>query len=138
MEIGLVNWKPEYSVGLVSVDKQHKRFISIINELGASIAEHTLNQKGKQIFFSLLHFTEEFLHKEKILANRIEALDYSYFRDKHKHFLAKIKSFKDDYIETADEAKFVELYEYLKDNYNEFISCYTPSLVNILRSKGIE
>lgn len=138
MEIGFVTWKPEYSVGLLSVDKQHKRFIRIINELGASIAEHTLKEKGKQIFFSLLHFTEEFLHKEKILANRIEDLDYSFFREKHKQFLAKIKEFKDDYVETADEDKFIELYEYLKDNYNEFISYYTPSLVNILKSKGID
>lgn len=138
MEMELVTWKSEYSVGLASVDKQHKRFISIINELGASIAEHTLKEKGKQIFFSLLHFTEEFLHKEKMLANSIVDLDYSFFREKHKQFVAKLKSFKDSYIETADEDKFIELYDYLKDNYNEFISYYTPSLVKILKDKGIE
>lgn len=138
MEMELLTWKQEYSVGLITVDKQHKRFLSIINELGTSIAENTLQEKGKQIFFSLLHFTEEFLQKEKIMANSIQHLDYSFFREKHQQFLTNIKLFKDQYIENNNEQRFVELYGYLKNSYAEFISYYTPSLISILKAKGVE
>ncbi|MDA3893958.1 MAG: hypothetical protein PF517_20045 [Salinivirgaceae bacterium] len=138
MDVELIAWNNRYSVGLLTVDKQHKRFLTIINELGECISQKLIKEKGKLLFFALLHFMEEYLYKEKMLANSIDNVDYSCFREKHKQFAAKIRNFKDEYVESGSEQKFVDLYNYLKEFYPQFISYYTPSLIKILKEKGIE
>lgn len=138
MEIEEFAWKAEYGVGLITVDKQHKRFLTILNELGRCIAEDKLDVKGKTIFFSLLQFADEYLLKEKMLVNSIADIDYSHFREKHKQFLAKLHVFKDEYNVSGSDQLFVDLYFYLKGMYPQYISYYTPSLINILKQHGME
>jgi hemerythrin-like metal-binding protein len=138
MKTEAFRWKEAYSVGLVSVDKQHEKFLNIINELGDCIAGKTFKENGQQLFFVLLNFADEYLLKEKMLANHIEGLDYSYFREKHNEFLAKLREFKDNYKQDASEQLFIDLYNYLKKLYPEFLSYYTPSLIKILKVNGVE
>lgn len=138
MEATEIKWNPEYSVGLLVVDEQHKRFLTIINELGKYIENTTCKEKGNQIYFSLVHFADVYLMKEKMLVNSVENLDYSYFREKHNTFIAKLKQFKDEYNESASEHLCIELYKYLTELYPQYISYYTPSLVKILKEHGVK
>jgi hemerythrin len=138
MEQETITWKEEYSVGLTTVDKQHQKFLTILNELGTCIAEGSYKENGKSIFFALLHFADEYLLKEKMLVNSVSDIDYSHFREKHKQFLAKLQLFKNEYNESASEQLFVDLYEYLKQIYPKYISYYTPSLIKILKTYGIK
>lgn len=138
MEITKVTWKEEFSVGLTTVDDQHKRFLVIINELGDFIENHTFKENGNRIYFSLIHFADTYLMKEKMLVNSIENIDYSYFREKHSKFIKKLQHFKDEYNTSASEQLCVELYQYLIELYPEYISHYTPSLVNILKEHNVK
>jgi len=138
MEIKTIPWKSEYSVGLNTVDKQHKRFLDIINELGSHINDDSCKTNASKVFFTLIHFNDVYLIKEKMLATSVENLDYSYFREKHKQFVAKLQIFQNEYDESKSKQLFVNLYNYLKEYYPKYISCYTPSLINILKQNGIE
>ena len=137
MTTEVLKWKEEYSVGLHSVDKQHQRFLEIINLLGRYIAEKNYKEKGHQIFFTLLHFADEYLLKEKMLVNSLNELDYSFFREKHNEFIEKLKYFKDNYAENRSEQVFIDLYNYLKQMYPEYLAHYTPTLIKILKENGI-
>jgi hemerythrin len=137
MKTEVFKWKEEYSVGLSSVDKQHQRFLEIINLLGDCIVEKTYPVKGHQIFFALMHFADEYLLKEKMLVNSLNELDYSFFREKHNEFLGKLKYFKDNYAENQSEQVFIDLYNYLKRMYPEYLAHYTPTLIKILKENGI-
>ena len=137
MKTEVFKWKEEYSVGLSTVDKQHKRFLEIINQLGDCIASKSYKENGQHIFFSLMHFADEYLFKEKMLAAKIEDLDYSFFREKHNEFLGKLKFFKDSYAENPNEEVFINLYNYLKMMYPDFLAHYTPTLIRILKENGI-
>jgi len=138
MELEAIVWKHEYSVGLATVDKQHQRFLAILNELGACISEGSYKENGKQLYFSLVHFADEYLLKEKMLANSVADIDYSHFREKHKQFLAKLQLFKNELIESSSEQLYIDLYLYLKDMYPQYISYYTPSLIKIMKANGIK
>ncbi len=137
MEIEAINWKDEFSVGLKSVDKQHQRFLAILNEIGTSIADNSVADKGRDIFFSLCHFSDDFLMKEKMLVNSIPEIDYSYFREKHDQFLTHIQEFKEKFLSSAPSELFLDLYNYLKEEFPHYISYYTPSLINILKKNGV-
>ncbi len=138
MEKTAIKWLSEYSVGLETVDEQHRKFLSIVNELGKSIENGTFKEKGNKLYFSLVHFADAYLLKEKMLVNSVKDLDYSYFREKHKQFIAHLEQFKDKFNSDNTEQAFIELYNYLKELYPKFISYYTPSLVKILKENGIK
>lgn len=137
MKTNAFKWKDEFSVGLTSVDNQHKKFLEIINDLGDCIADKTYLEKGAEIFFSLIHFAERYLMKEKILVNEVEELDYSFFRQKHKEFVKQLLSFQKEYELNNSEEIFIDLYNYLKSIYPEFVKYYTPTLVKILKDNDL-
>ena len=138
MELTAIKWLPEYGVGLKVVDEQHKKFLQIINELGECIEDKTFKEKGNKLYFSLVHFADAYLLKEKMLVNSVKDLDYSYFREKHKQFIAKLEQFKDKFNNADTEQAFVELYDYLKELYPKFIAYFTPSLVKFLKEHGVK
>lgn len=138
MELKTLPWKDDYSVGINTVDEQHKRFLSIINELGKCISDDMCKEKGNQMFFALIHFNDVYLMKEKMLVNSVDNLDYSYFREKHKQFVLKLQVFQNEYNESKSDQLFIDLYEYLKELYPKYISYYTPSLINILKESDIK
>jgi len=133
-----ISWKSEYSVGLAAVDTQHQRLLEIINDLGECIQQETYDEKGKQIFFSLIHFADTYLSQETMLANSVSDLDYSFFRDKHKKLLSKIQVFNDGFNGSANHQLYKDLHNYLTDMYPQYIAYYTPSLVNILKENGVK
>lgn len=137
MKTDVLNWKDEYSVGLHTVDSQHKKFLGIINELGDCIAGKQCIANGHQFFFSLMHFAHEYLLKEKMLVTSVNDIDYSFFREKHDEFIKKIEEFQREYQKGNAPSVFTDLYNYLKKLYPEFLSYYTPSLVSILKDNGI-
>lgn len=137
MKTNVLNWKEEYSVGIDTVDNQHQKFLGIINELGDCIANKTTGEKGQHLFFSLAHFADEYLLKEKMLVNSVNEIDYSFFRGKHVDFLKQLQDFQSKYEKENSEKVFVDLYNYLKKMYPEFLSYYTPSLISILKENGL-
>ena len=137
MESDILNWKEEYSVGLETVDNQHKKFLGIINELGSCLEKQACSVNGHQMFFSLLHFADTFLLKEKMLVNAVNDLDYSFFREKHAEFLQKLEDFQAKYDKENPREVFSELHLFLKQQFPVFLSCYTPSLVSILKEHGV-
>ncbi|MDH3974035.1 MAG: bacteriohemerythrin [Deltaproteobacteria bacterium] len=66
----LIEWNDELSVGIDEIDEQHKKWISIINDLHTSLMEETsldtlektINEVEEYTFF---HFAEE----EKLMGN---------------------------------------------------------------------
>ena len=132
-----VEWKEEYGVGLSEVDNQHRRFLEIINNLGECINQKTYKEKGAEIFFSLVHFADQYLLREKMLVNEVKGIDYSFFRQKHQEFLDQLHEFQTLCKENCSEMLYIDLYNYLKRMYPEYLSYYTPSLVKILKASGV-
>ncbi len=130
-------WEDSYSVGLETVDKQHKEFLRIINELGNCIAQKEHTKIKTEIYFSLVNFAHKYILEEKILANEVDNLDYSYFRQKHKEFMQKLQEFQDGCQQNCNEALFVELHNYLKQTYPDYLAHYTPTLVQKLKASGV-
>ncbi len=138
MKTTAFQWKDEFSVGLEVVDKQHKQFLKIINDLGDCIAGKDFKEKGHEIFFSLVHFADTYLMKEKMLVNSVDEIDYSFFRQKHKEFLKQLLDFQKDCEAQCSEELYITLYNYLKKTYPEYLSYYTPTLVDILKNNGVK
>ena len=68
-----IEWKPEFSVGIDRIDKQHQHLVALINQLAAAIANgHSREILGKVleglIGYARWHFADE----EKLIADKLD------------------------------------------------------------------
>lgn len=137
MEENKLVWNDNLSVGLELADRQHRKFSEIIEDLGVFIRSNQDASLGSTFFFRLIHFADDYLLKEKMLVNEVESIDYSYFREKHLDFLRELTRYQKAF-EQGNKIQVLEsLYAYLNMIFPQFIGYYTPSLVQLLKQKGI-
>ncbi len=112
--MALMEWRESYSVGIPSIDEQHKKLVSLINEL----AEAMHNKKGKEVLkgiidemakYAVYHFqTEEKYMKE------FDFPGYDEHKKEHDSFVEKVKEFQKEY-EEGKSLLTVEILMFLRD-----------------------
>lgn len=98
-----VEWSDSYSVGIESVDKQHKKLVEIINNLYDLInSSQKVYETGYQrIFDELLKYTEyHFSYEEEEFIDRYNYPSADIHKATHKSFIRSIQ----DRIAQADVA----------------------------------
>ena len=88
--MAVFNWKPEYSVGVAEIDKQHMVLIDMINELYDAMSQGKGQDVLKSILSKLTNYTiTHFGWEEKNMSNYNypESFDH---KDAHKVFIAKV------------------------------------------------
>jgi len=99
--MSLLEWKPEYSVGIESMDDEHREMIALINDvyakLGTSPDADTIEDCLEEIFNTIsLHFALE----ERIM--REQGYDeYEDHKEDHEDLLDEIRDLMDEFV--ADE-----------------------------------
>jgi hemerythrin-like metal-binding protein len=66
--MAFVDWKPEYSVGHVEIDQQHRKLVDIINHLHDSMKMGGKPEDLMRIMNDLVNYTRyHFAHEEKLM-----------------------------------------------------------------------
>lgn len=66
--MAFVDWKPEYSVGNVEIDQQHRKLVDIINHLHDSMKMGGKPEDLMRIMDDLVNYTRyHFSHEEKLM-----------------------------------------------------------------------
>lgn len=107
--MSLLEWKPEYSVGIASMDDEHREMIGLINDvyvkLEAAPDAAAIEDCLETIFTTIsLHFALE----ERIMRDH-DYSEYSDHKDDHEDLLDQIRDLMDEFI--ADTDKGAELLE---------------------------
>lgn len=132
----LFAWRDEYSIGLNTIDEQHKKLIRIINDLLVAMK----SGKGKEVVGSaidnLLSYTNEhFGFEEKVFA-RINYPEVSEHLNLHKSFVDKIKGFKVDH-EAGKILLSMQIMNFLKDWLVKHIQGTDTRYVDDFKKAGI-
>ncbi len=107
-------WQDKYSVGVDSIDEQHKQLLELLNELASAMAEG----KGKTVLepvlkkligYTIFHFNEEEKYFE-----RIEYLDAEMHREEHIKLIEEVSRFKNDF-DAGKIGLTVSLMKFLKE-----------------------
>jgi hemerythrin len=107
--MSLLQWKPEYSVGVPSVDDEHREMINLINGVYEGLGEAPdLNEIEKcleDIFSAIsLHFALE----ERIMRDNAYA-EYEEHKEDHEDLLDEIRDLMDEFV--ADRESGVDKLE---------------------------
>jgi len=96
--MNLLQWKPEYSIGVAAVDHEHRHLIELINELCAQIGQHDDSEHIElylgEVFAAIsAHFALE----ERVMRNA-RYPEYEAHKHDHEALLDDLVDIMDGYI----------------------------------------
>lgn len=132
-----VTWKDEYSVGIESIDNDHKKLLSLINNLQTSTMYYTGEDFDREALDKLIEYTKfHFTREEKLMEDN----DYPGFAEhklQHKKMTDNVLNMVKEYEEDSEKT-IEELVEFLKDWLIKHINGSDQKYSSYLISKGVK
>jgi hemerythrin-like metal-binding protein len=109
-----VVWKDDYSVGIESIDEDHKKLLNLINNLQTAIHYHTGEQFERQALDELVNYTKYHFSREEELMEKFGYPELEAHRAEHARMIEKVGVFIEQYEQKQYEA-LEEVAEFLKN-----------------------
>jgi hemerythrin-like metal-binding protein len=127
----MFEWKPQFSVGIKSIDGQHQNLFAIARELYGAMSSGQGKQAVGQILSRLAHYTAiHFAHEERLL----QTSNYpglAKHKLEHQRLTERVQAFQADF-EAGRVALSVQLLQFLRDWLEHHIqtedTAYAPHL----------
>jgi hemerythrin len=130
-------WKPEYSVKVAEIDKQHQKLVALINELYTAMESGRGKQAVSAAIAGLGNYTEtHFAYEEKLLAaHGYPALAAQ--KKEHEAFVVKVKEFKTQ-ADAGSVGVTLQVGAFLKDWLTNHILKSDMAYSVFLNNKGVK
>ena len=121
--MALLNWKPEYSVGVPAVDDEHRQMISMINGLHDRLGGRS-DAEAIEMFLGDIHaaIAAHFALEERFM-RKAEYEEYEDHKDDHEELLDQLRDLMDDYVEdteTGNEILKQRLTDWFGNHFSSF------------------
>ena len=110
----LIRWTDEMSVGVSSIDEQHKKLVNLINALNAAMEEGETDAVLNKIFEELLAYTDRHFQYEESLFAQTGYVDEPAHRAEHDALRKKVTDMKHR-VDRGDFVLGVEVMGFLRD-----------------------
>jgi hemerythrin len=133
----LINWGPKYSVGISSIDTQHKKLVDIINDLNDAMR----NGKSKEVLnttlTSLIDYTKVHFKFEEDLFNKYGYAEKLSHKMLHDKLTRQVLDFYDNY-QKGKATVSIELMNFLSDWLLKHIVAEDKKYTDFLTQKGVK
>lgn len=134
----LIEWSDELSVGIDSIDEQHKKLVNMINALNDAMLTGSSNELLGKIFTGLAAYTQKhFTYEENMFA------EYGYsnseeHKRQHKELIAQVVELKERFMENPQGTISADLMLFLKRWLTNHIMRTDKEYTEFLLSKGVK
>ncbi len=131
-----VEWDDRYSVGIDSIDQQHKRLIDLINQLKTAVDYSTDEQFERQTLDALVDYTRTHFRYEEELMEKHGYPDFERHKAEHRKMIETVEKVLEDYEgdpDTAMENALRFLKQWLLNHINGTDKQYSEFLI----AKGV-
>lgn len=132
-----VEWKDDYSVGIDSIDQQHKKLLSLINQLQTAVDYSTGEQFEREALDELVDYTKTHFTYEEGLMRDNDYPDFEPHKAQHEKMFEKVKEVLAEYEQDQDTA-MANAAEYLKDWLINHINGTDKEYSSYLIGKGVK
>jgi hemerythrin len=132
-----INWTEALSVGIDSIDYQHKKLIDIINSFYDQVDQGSQKEKMLELIKSLKNYTVFHFSGEERLMKQINYPDFKNHKIEHDKFIATILDFEERY----KNGKFiltVEVTNFIKDWISKHIMGTDKKYTDFFIKNGIK
>jgi len=112
--MALFEWKDSFSVGIDSIDEDHKGLINIINELFDAVSHGVAKERISSNLVKLLDYTKTHFRREEILFEKTNYPLLEEHKQQHDAFIIKINNLQKDF-DKGNQTISVELLKFLTD-----------------------
>jgi len=130
-----VDWKDEYSVGIESIDQQHKKLINLINMLQTTVDYSTGEEFERECLAAVVDYTKTHFVYEEGLMSKYGYPDFEAHKAQHQKMIDKVNDLLADY-EDHPESAMKEALDFLKQWLIRHINGTDKQYSEFLLSKG--
>ena len=132
-----VEWKDEYSVGVDSLDDDHRKLLNLINNLQTAVRYRTGKTFEKESLDEVIAYTKYHFEREEKMMLETGYPDIEAHKEVHRAMIAKIDEFLIDYEKRGYEA-LEEVALYLKDWLINHINGTDQEYSALFKEKGLK
>ena len=132
-----VEWKDEYSVGIDSIDQQHKKLLNLINQLQTAVDYSTGEEFERDALDELVDYTKTHFSYEEGLMRDNDYPDFEPHKLQHEEMFKKVGEVLAEYEKDQDTAMH-NAAEYLKDWLINHINGTDKQYSSYLIAKGVK
>ena len=99
-----IEWKDEYSVGLDSIDQQHRKLIGLINQLTTAVDYSTGEEFEREALAELVEYTKTHFTFEEGLMEDNGYPEFEAHKAKHRAMIAEVEAVLAEYEKDHDAA----------------------------------
>jgi hemerythrin len=108
-------WKPEFSVGVEEIDRDHERLFTLLSELQAAVDAGTGRDVLGKVLDGLLHYVNYHFAHEEALFLRTNYPEQKAHERKHRALTATVKEIQVDFQSDFSDALPQQVLEFLKN-----------------------
>jgi len=132
-----VEWKDSYSVGIDSIDQQHKKLLNLINQLQTAVDYSTGEQFEREALDELVDYTKtHFIYEEGLMKDN-DYPDFVAHKDQHEKMFKKVGEVLAEYEQDHDTA-MANAAQYLKDWLIHHINGTDKQYSSYLIERGVK
>jgi hemerythrin-like metal-binding protein len=132
-----LEWKDEYSVGIESIDQQHRRLVNLINQLHTAVSYSTGEEFEREALDELVDYTKSHFTYEEGLMEQNGYPDFDAHKAQHKQMIEKVGEVLAEYEKDQDTAMNNAL-DYLSDWLINHINGTDKQYSSFLIGKGVK
>jgi len=136
-ETQFVEWKDDYSVGIDSIDQQHKKLLHLINQLQTAVDYSTGEQFEREALDELVDYTKTHFTYEEGLMKDNDYPDFEQHKLQHEKMFKKVEEVLAVYEQDHDTA-MSNAAEFLKDWLINHINGTDKEYSSYLIGRGVK
>ena len=129
-------WDEKYSVGIQSIDEQHKEIFRLMDQLFQALKSGKAAQSVLRIIAALKHYAITHFEKEEYLFRQFKFEDSASHIREHEQFIEKITALKAD-AKSGRLASSFELLHFLKIWINHHIMVVDKGYSECFQKNGL-
>lgn len=132
-----IEWKQDYSVGIDSIDKEHKKLVGLINQLQTAVDYSTGEEFEREALDAAVDYTKTHFAHEEELMSKYGYPDFEAHKAQHQKMIDKVNNLVTDYEQDPDRS-LQEALNFLKDWLVKHINGTDKLYSEFLRGKGVQ
>jgi len=137
MDRGNITWKDQYSVGIESIDQQHKKLINLINTLQTTVDYSTGEAFEREALDAVVDYTKTHFAYEEGLMSKYGYPGFEAHKVKHQEMIDEVQKLMAEYEQDPDHAMQHGL-NFLKQWLIRHINGTDKEYSDFLLSKGAQ
>ena len=135
--MALMTWRSQYSVGVETLDNQHKAILRILNELHAASLKGKAQEVAGPLLSQLVSLASEHFSTEERLMESTGFPGLAEHRAEHQVLAGKLREFVSRH-QKGDAAVYTQLLHFLRDWLNNHMQSEDQEYAPWLRAHGVK